>query len=357
MTVTTLPTLQPLNLAELLDRALRLYRKNFLTLTGVIALVQIPIVFLQILASLLTFGGTVSQLGQPISPRDPFSIFTPQYFLGQIAIYTLALISYFVISLARAAIVKVTADNYLSGESVTVLAAYRKIMPTLPRLMLTLVFLLVVAAIVFIWLIVPCVGWFTGVGMFVYGSWVLYPLVVVCCVLEGQGAFGSLRRAWDLARRRFWWTIGFMFLMFVFGIAVTLGPSVVIGGLLGVVLRADIFSNNPSTVFTLQTILQSVTTMAISILYMPIQVVSEALLYFDLRVRTEGFDLALQTAGSTPPADLLAQAPQPEKGHAITGKEFGYFFLLSLGTVLPVIVLYVVFIGIILAAVGLARPF
>jgi hypothetical protein len=58
-------------------------------------------------------------------------------------------------------------------------------------------------------------------------------------------------------------------------------------------------------------------------------------MYFDLRVRTEGFDLALQAEGasSAPIAidELIAQAPLPETKGLITWTELGYFALLSIG--------------------------
>src|SRR5512138_1588066 len=49
----SLTTLRPLRLGELLDRAIRLYRANFLTFIGIIALIYIPLMVLQTAASAL----------------------------------------------------------------------------------------------------------------------------------------------------------------------------------------------------------------------------------------------------------------------------------------------------------------
>ena len=46
-------TLRPLRLGELLDRAIRLYRGNFLTFIGIIAVVYVPLMVLQTAASAL----------------------------------------------------------------------------------------------------------------------------------------------------------------------------------------------------------------------------------------------------------------------------------------------------------------
>ena len=53
-------TLRPLRLGELLDRAIRLYRANFLTFIGIIAVVYVPLMVLQTAASALLNGSMVS---------------------------------------------------------------------------------------------------------------------------------------------------------------------------------------------------------------------------------------------------------------------------------------------------------
>jgi hypothetical protein len=55
-------------------------------------------------------------------------------------------------------------------------------------------------------------------------------------------------------------------------------------------------------------------------------------MYFDLRVRTEGFDLLLDadraTAGITVEA-LIADAPAPKSDQLVTGQELGRFAALT----------------------------
>ncbi len=346
------PHLQPLGVGELLDRAIRIYRKNFLALVGIVAVVQTPLVALQLIVSLVSFTPAIPEFPfSPTSPPpdNPFDLLTPTYFLGLLATFVIGLFTFFLMSLAWAAAARLTADSYLRNERLTILGAYDKITASAPRLLLTLLVVLAAGLALLIWTLIPCLGWFTGVGMWLYGIWVIYPLIIISCVLEGQGVGGSFRRAWDLVRRRFWWTLGFVFLLVVFGIAVTLGPSVVVGAILGVIFNADIFADNPRAVYILQTTIQSITSLATYILYSPIQMVSMTLVYFDLRVRTEGFDLALSTAGAEAGAgDILAQAPPPESGSPITGKELGYFALISFGLTLPFILFYVCIVAFII---------
>ena len=71
--------------------------------------------------------------------------------------------------------------------------------------------------------------------------------------------------------------------------------------------------------------------MGTSLFYLPLQLAAVTLMYFDLRVRTEGFDLAV-LANVTPtviPSALASQVAPSVSTPLITGSELGYFVLLS----------------------------
>ena len=63
-------TLRPLRLGELLDQAIRLYRRNFITFVGIVAMVYVPLMILQIASTALM----TSSLDTLTSSREP--IFT-----------------------------------------------------------------------------------------------------------------------------------------------------------------------------------------------------------------------------------------------------------------------------------------
>src|SRR5512138_2726681 len=60
-----LPTLRPLRLGELLDRAIRLYRGNFLTFIGIIAVVYVPLTVLQTAAQAVMNGSMMNRMTHP----------------------------------------------------------------------------------------------------------------------------------------------------------------------------------------------------------------------------------------------------------------------------------------------------
>ena len=361
MTTASLPHLRPLSLGELLDQAIRLYRRNFLKFIGIIAIVQIPLAILQMLASLLTFGGLFAQVQNPeaLSPSDPFGAFGPGYFAGIGLSLVLGLISFILIQgVASAATARAVADNYL-GESTGMLDAYEKIGRHWLSILAALLAMLLLYVLFFLWTIVPCVGWLTGFGILIFFSAVIVPLVAPVIVLEKQRATQAIRRAWDLARRRFWWTLGFVFILYLFSLLIIAGPSALLTVLMGALVGSPAGSNNPSTLFTVQTIMSSLVSLVTSLIYLPLQVTCITLMYFDLRVRTEGFDLALLAAGATGDqvAEVAAQTPPAGSGALVTWREMGYFALIELAGVGLYCIFYFVLVAVVVALVSAGGGF
>jgi len=97
----------------------------------------------------------------------------------------------------------------------------------------------------------------------------------------------------------------------------------------GLVLRS---AGNRAALLGTGVILQALTSLVFSLLFVPLQLIAFTLLYFDLRVRTEGLDLAMLTQDAAAGPDAVTrQAPPAESGNLITGRDLGNFFLLSLG--------------------------
>ena len=360
MTVTALPTLQPLSLAELLDRALRLYRQNFLTFVGIIGIVQVPIQLIQVGISIFTFSDTFSQFVPGQRPPSPIEIFTPAYFIG---IGASILISFLYILLvygfATAAITRAIADSYL-GQPISILQSYRQIGTVSVKLILSLILASVLAFVIFIWLIIPCVGWLSGPGLLAFFVSGILPMVAPAIVLENQGIAGAIRRGWDLTRRRFWWVVGFIAILFIFGQLIITGPTTLMSFILQAVFGNPAFADSPRAMFTLQTIIQSAVTLTFSLVYVPFQIINHTLMYFDLRVRTEGLDLALQTNTADTPLNaqaFLAQAPQSGGTGIITLREVGYFILLTLIVGVGYILLTTIFGLLGIALMGAAGGF
>jgi len=155
----------------------------------------------------------------------------------------------------------------------------------------------------------------------------IIPLTAPVIALEKKRAGAAFSRAWALVRRRFWWVFGYGMIVWILSWCVLVGPSLLTQTLfLGVI---------DSVGLTAATIIQQLINFLIRILVIPVPLACYVLLYFDLRIRTEGFDIALLTAVDphtlTDVAQIATDTPTVEAPSGPTGKELGYFALIPLG--------------------------
>lgn len=340
--MTALPNnnLQPLSMSQLLDRAIRLYRKNFLIFVGIVALAQIPATAVNMIGLWLapapdlgfSPAASVTDMWLQIAESSGFGN-NPWVWLGR-------LVTLLLVQLATAAMTKAVAENYL-GHKIGLFDAYRKIGRSgFTLLVATFIGIFFVIALAIWWIIVPCLGWFTGLGMIFFFGLVVLPLVAPVVVLEHRSALEALQRAWDLARRRLWWLIGFMLLLGIFGQLVVTGPAI-----LSVYLINSVVGSSVSATTT--TLIQQVISLLLNLIYLPLQLSCVTLLYFDVRVRTEGFDLALLALSDQVDLDALpATAPPLNKSVFPKWEEFGYFALITIA----IGVLYIALVLVIVVA-------
>jgi hypothetical protein len=345
METTAPPTLRPLRLGELLDRAIRLYRANFLTFIGIIAVVYVPLTVLQIAASTLA----TNSLGSLSGTSNPEEIFTNySYWIGVLSTIVLSLVQFVLVQgVATGALTRSVADSYL-GKKTGILDAYRGIGKSWLSLLGALLLIILILILLSVWwIIVPCIGWLTGLGMLMFVSSVVNPLVPPVVVLENRGAIDSIRRAWNLARRRFWPVLGYIIVLMLFSWLVINGPVTIMNLVLSGVFQSF---EDLTMQFVLMSIIQGLVSLVFVLLYYPLQMTAFTLIYFDLRVRTEGYDLALLTAQAahTESADNTAVIPTSETNERlITGPELGNFAILTLAGV----GLYIFFVSFIMGGV------
>jgi len=360
MESSALPALRPLRLGELLDQAIRLYRRNFLTFIGIIAVVYVPVMVLQTAATTVM----TSSLFEGVStPDEIFSNYT--YWIGFLSTLILAFVQFVLVQgIGTGALTRAVADNYL-GKKTSILDAYRGIGKSWPTLLGALIFVGLISIIVFFWwLIVPCVGWFTGLGMLAFLLAAVNPIVPAVVVLEKSGPWSSatdnifervgnwvirtltsIRRAWSLARSRFWPVLGTILVLYLFSLIIVNGPVAIANLILA---QASEVFDDPTMQLVLTSIIQALVSIVAVLLYYPLQMTAFTLIYFDLRVRNEGFDLALrtmETSGSTDMTPVMA-APIPlSNERLITGSDLGNFAILTLAATGIIILFYSVILG------------
>lgn len=351
MTTFSIPSFRPMPLAELLDQAIHLYRRNFVTFVGIIAIPYIPLAIIQAGSTLFT---TSSLASSTFDSSSAANFVAP--ILGYVGIIVTIIFQFFLIQgVATAALTRAIADSY-SGKHVDISSSYRNLSGQWGRLILALLLMSVVVFGLLIWMIIPCVGWLTGPGLLAFVLGVVYPLIAPVVVLENNGVSASIRRAWDLARSRFWWLVGFAFILYLFNQLVISGPTALLHYLLTIALpSSDSFNQQ----IILTTVIQSLVTTVASLIYLPLQLSALTVVYFDLRARSEGLDLVMQieNAASTdnnavvslPEVSQIINAPKIQSPF-ITGRDIGYFSLMTIAA----IAIYVLFVSL---AAGLLMSF
>jgi hypothetical protein len=123
--------------------------------------------------------------------------------------------------------------------------------------------------------------------------WLVTPAVLIA---EGSGPLASLRRSWRLSRGHIRRAMGYVVLLYVIMTLVISFPAAL--------LQQIIFLLRPSGALGLAIGISTVISSLLSIIGTPFYIGAVVLLYYDLRIRGESYDLEMRIAG------LEAQAAQ-----------------------------------------------
>jgi hypothetical protein len=344
MTESAVSIIRPMTLGELLDRGIRLYRQNFFKFIGIFAIPYIPLALIQAAVSVFSTTSLV-QTTNNTSPEE--ILFSPGMVAATAGGFLVFFVQFiFVQGVATAALTRAVANNY-TGKPVDIIDSYRTLSTSWLKLVLALVLIFILVVILSIWMIIPCVGWFSGPGMLFFISLVVSPLIPAVITLENNDIFSSIRRAWDLARSRFWWLVGCALVLTVFGSLIVSGPVFLINWILTYI--ASTFELDYELQLAVTTIIQNLVTIFTNLLYMPLKLTIMTVVYFDLRARSEGLDLALQIPASPDSENQVISLPEisaKTQTPLITGIDIGRFALLSLASLALYGLIFVVIFGI-----------
>lgn len=321
--------IRPMTLGEILDRAIRLYRQNFLKFIGIYAIPYIPLVLFQMILSVLMTSSFLDPAF--LENQDPGAAFG--FGIATLAGTFIFVIVNFILvgGFATAALTRAVANNYID-KPIGILDSYRAIMKSVWKLVLALLLATLLMILLIFWAIVPIIGWLSGPGIAFFLAFIVIPLIAPIASLENLGVGATIRRAWDLGRSRFWWLVGFAMILSILGQLIVTGPVYLLSAVLqGVLVSLPEISYEIQAM--LNTVISNLLTMTLGLLYQPLQLTMMTVVYFDLRARNEGLDLALQLASTEEGGS--ASAPLPEIAGTIStpplsGIDIGRFALLSL---------------------------
>lgn len=279
------PVLRPLGIGDIVDRVIGLYRGRpllFLVVSAIPYLVfAIGIVLLG-----LGFAAPIARLA---AGADPATELDPAV-VGTAAVLGLAFIvvAVVVFSVQSAALVHASSERYL-GRDVAIGDALRAGLRASLRLigagMLAFLALivaptaLVIAAALTQQGLLLAVAGLGAIALFVFliASWMLVPVVAT---IEGAGPVRALARSWALSSGGRWRVLALLSLLLLL--------QMILGVLFGFVFLGA-FITDP----LVRTVVQQVANLVASVVWSPVQWGTFTLLYYDMRVRREGYDLAL----------------------------------------------------------------
>jgi hypothetical protein len=263
-TVSSAPVLRPLGVGEILDAALAVYRRHAFALWRIVAVVvALPAALNGALAvAVRQVGDTKNNSGSLL--------------LLELLVIVVSLIA---ASFAVAAAYRLVADAYL-GRPIDPDESLRFGLRRLRSVIWVTLLNFAGAFIGFLFLVVP--------GIFLLVSW-----SIAIPVLLGENRRGSnaMRRSYALVRGRWWPCAGVIGLMFLLELIVYAGIAIFV--------RAIVDSTGNDSVLFVE---QGVSSLLVNTLVLPFQVAVTTVLYIDLRVRKEGFDVQLLTHALEPAA-------------------------------------------------------
>ncbi len=272
--------LRPMGVGDILDETFRLYRANFVLFLSIVAVLEVPAQIIATLISLAAPQPLQVVPGQSLTQDQTNQLISTN--LSSISFTSIgSLIASFASVVIAAALAWAVSNRYL-GRTVTVGEAYRAVTGRIGTLVVAALWVGVRLGLMAITVIgIPFAIYF-GV------SWALLSQTIV---LEGNSIGGASQRSRELVRGYWWKTLG-LFLVVLLLIAI-------VGGIVGGVFVAVVSGADYET----KRIVTGVAQLIVGVLLTPIQIVATTLLFYDLKIRKEAFDLEamVQQAGASAP--------------------------------------------------------
>jgi hypothetical protein len=245
--------LRPRKATEIVDAAIEVYRRNPVHFMLLTALVHAPWLILQIVL-----------LGNAPPTADIST---------SLLISLGTFVSYF---LMDAVVVQMASDLYL-GHPTDAFVAIKRVGWKLATAFVASVLVAILITVGIILLLLPAV----------YLSAIFFAIIPVI-VLERKSLAVAFDRSNDLSKGLKWHILATLGLVFIIRMVVSVGALIIVGIVPGIIM-------------------QRVLSTLLSIVVYPIVGITDALLYYDARIRREGFDIEMMAAGDgvTPEAAVV----------------------------------------------------
>ncbi len=264
---------EAMTIGMLLDRCFKLYFGNFILLIGILAIPYVP--FMLINTTLQTI---------PVSLEEMDPVLLAISIGGTFLLMLLFLV--LVVPLATSSTTYAIGKRYL-GEEVTIGEAYRVAFKRLGTLIWSQILVSLIIMGGALCFIIP--------GIYLA---LCYALLIPVIILEGQNSSDSMSRSWTLSEGYRGEIFAVLAIFWGFNFVISMGL-----GLVTTLLSQDVITLIVSNIFSF----------VVQLLILPFSIIAVILLYYNCRIRKEGFDLellaqSLSGEAPPPPAPMEAEA-------------------------------------------------
>jgi len=288
--------LRPLGIGDVLDETFRLWRRHFLAFVVTMAVVVAPAALLGILIQLVV--GVNPNFGN-------FDRMSQETLLGLGIVAVVAAVIFGIVAgivylFATIAVVHL-ASNAVLGQPVDVREAYRYATGRSGAVVLTSLLIGLAVGL----LVVTCIG--IPVAVWLGLGWsVAMPAIVI----ERLGAIDGMRRSWDLVRGHRWRLLVVFVLMGLISYILVSLPGALATF---VVLPAMLFASDNPALLALANAFNTLMSAVGQALFGSLGLIVGTLVYYDLLVRNEAFDLRQRTR-ALPATEAPAGGDSPYGG-------------------------------------------
>ena len=276
-----------MTVGQILDRTFRLYKQNFARFLAIVAIIHVPCNLLMTLFALFFSPQFGPGRSAPPTNEELVGIFAASIMFLVVAV-VFAIIA---AQLSQGALTSSVSGSYL-GNDVTVGQAYRRAWPRLISLIAAAVLVSLAVGIGSLLCIVPGV---------ILALW--FALTIPVIIVEGKPAVRAMSRSRQLVSGNLGRTFGLGLVMFLIAAVISSTLSVLGLGASMLVPQSNLMARQ---------IIQQVFQLVGGVIVGPLAPIAYILLYYDLRIRKEAFDLAMlaQSMGSPEATDEVpTQSP------------------------------------------------
>jgi hypothetical protein len=291
---TDAPHLRPLGIGEVLDVALKIVWRNAGTLFRIVFFIVLPV---QVISVVLQLSALTADNSGSVDSTSSFDGTDAAAVIGAVVVGVI--LGWVGSTVASGACFRAIASAYLGERT-----GWKDSVVFVARRLHSLLWVTILSGLVTILGIIACI--IPGIYL-----WVAFALAVPVLLMEDRRGWKALSRSRALVRG-FWWRA---FAIMAFGTILGWIISSVIGGLFGGAAAFGTSSDEDIGAAVAQVIGGTVA----KLITTPFIAAFITVLYFDLRVRKEAFDLQLlaERIGVEPPAGALGPRPddRPEIPH------------------------------------------